>query len=110
MSCAYERFLKLAYGTKSPALPPLDALEERLFRHLALAEHLGQAPSVRRLMALRQFGAPATIHTRVKSMRHKGWVRLAATDDTRRREVVLTVAAHRELRRLSNCIVKALAG
>jgi hypothetical protein len=109
MNSAYERFLELALDSTSETLPRLDPLEERLFMHLALAEHQDEGLSVRNVMALRQFGSPSTIHARLKSMRSKGWVALAATEDTRRKKVVLTADARREVRRLSRCIVKAVA-
>jgi hypothetical protein len=102
----YVRFVQLCAA--SPAkLPPLDPTEERLFMHLALAQRRGESPGVRAVMALRQFGAPATIHTRLKAMRSKGWLELADTDDSRRKRVVLTRAAVREVRRLSRYVIRA---
>jgi hypothetical protein len=102
----YVRFLQLC--AVAPAkLPQLDPFEERLFTHLALAQNRGESPAVRAVMALRQFGSPSTNHARLKSMRSKGWLELADTDDSRRKEVVLSDAAMREMHRLSRCMIKA---
>jgi hypothetical protein len=102
----YVRFLQLC--AVAPAkLPQLDPFEERLFQHVALAQYRGENLSVRGLMSLRQFGAPATIHTRLKALRASGWVALADTVDSRRKQVVLTEPGMREVRRLSRCVVRA---
>jgi DNA-binding MarR family transcriptional regulator len=106
----YVRFLELSAAATSTKLPQLDPFEERLFLHLALAQHRGESPAVRAVMALRQFGSPSTNHTRLKSMRGKGWLALADTEDKRRKTVVLTTAARRELRRLSRHASFAAAG
>ena len=42
------------------------------------------------MMAKDELGAPATIHGRLKSMREKGWIMLADTEDARRKQVELT--------------------
>jgi DNA-binding MarR family transcriptional regulator len=42
------------------------------------------------MMAKEELGAPATIHGRLKSMREKGWITLADTEDARRKQVALT--------------------
>ena len=41
------------------------------------------------MMAKAEFGSPATVHSRLKSMREKGWLMLSDTDDTRRKQVEL---------------------
>jgi hypothetical protein len=103
----YVRFLQLSAAAPSKKLPQLDPFEERLFLHLALAQRRGESPAVRTAMALRQFGSASTNHARLKSMRSKGWLELADTDDSRRKEVVLSDAAMREMHRLSRCMIKA---
>lgn len=107
----YLRFLNLAEALRGlPSLPPLDPLEERI---LALVARTGQTAarlSVRDVMALPELGAPATVHNRLKSMRAKGWIELADTEDTRRKQVSLTAAALAHFDRLSQCMQQAAEG
>jgi DNA-binding MarR family transcriptional regulator len=58
-------------------------------------------------MSKHELGAPATVHTRLKSMREKGWIMLSDTEDSRRKQVQLTQAALQHFDRLSQCMVKA---
>jgi len=107
----YLRFLQLTEAIRGlPALPPLDPLEERILSWVARAQRQGERLSVRDMMAKEEFGAPATIHSRLKSMRQKGWIMLADTEDARRKQVELTDAALRHFARLSQCLVKAASG
>ena len=104
----YLRFLQLSEAIRGlPTLPPLDPLEERILAGVARAARQGGRLSVRDMMARDEFGAPATIHSRLKSMRRKGWITLADTEDTRRKQLELTDAALRHFARLSQCLVKA---
>jgi hypothetical protein len=70
----------------------------------------GERLSVRDMMAKDELGAPATIHGRLKSMREKGWIVLADTEDTRRKQVELSDAALRHFAQLSRALVKAAKG
>lgn len=107
----YVRFLQLSEAIRGlPALPPLDPLEERMLSRVARSARQGERLSVRDMMAVEEFGAPATIHSRLKSMREKGWIMLADTEDARRKQVELTDAAVRHFARLSQCLVKAARG
>jgi DNA-binding MarR family transcriptional regulator len=106
---AYVRFLQRSSKLKMPlALAALDPLEERMLAWLAVQSLAGHEHSVRQVMEHREFGAPATIHTRLKSMRRKGWVRLADTEDTRRKRVELTKTAYRHFERLGRAMLDAL--
>ena len=58
-------------------LPPLDPLEERILSSVARAGQSGDRLSVRDMLGHNELGAPATIHSRLKSMRSKGWIALA---------------------------------
>jgi DNA-binding MarR family transcriptional regulator len=104
----YLRFLKLAEALRGlPSLPALDPLEERI---LALVARAGQDElrlSVRDMMAKDEFGAPATVHSRLKSMRQKGWIMLSDTEDARRKQIELTQAALLYFDKLSGCMLKA---
>jgi hypothetical protein len=102
------RFLQLAEAIRGlPSLPPLDPLEERILGWIARAARQGDRLSVRDMMAQEEFGAPATIHGRLKSMRAKGWIKLADTEDARRKQIELTQAALDHFARLSQCMLKA---
>jgi hypothetical protein len=104
----YLRFLNLAQALRGlPALPALDPLEERILSVVGLARQSAQRLSVRDLMSIDDLGAPATVHTRLKSMRKKGWIVLADTEDSRRKQVELTPAALAHFDQLSNCLLKA---
>lgn len=104
----YLRFLQLAEAIRGlPSLPPLDPLEERILAWIARAAQQGDRLSVRDMMAQEEFGAPATIHSRLKSMRAKGWITLAETEDARRKQIELTKAALDHFARLSQCMLKA---
>lgn len=107
----YLRFLQLSEAIRGlPVLPPLDPLEERILAWVARAGREGGRLSVRDMMSREEFGAPATIHSRLKSMRRKGWIMLADTEDARRKQVELTDAALQHFARLSQCLVKAARG
>lgn len=104
----YLRFLSLADAVRGlPSLPSLDPLEERI---LALVARKAQEPSrlsVRDMMAMDVLGSPATIHGRLKSMRRKGWIHLADTEDARRKQIALTPAAWKHFDKLSKCMMQA---
>ncbi len=104
----YMRFLGLAESLRRlPTLPALDPLEERMLALVARASQEASRLSVRDMMAMNQFGSPATVHSRLKSMRKKGWIMLADTEDTRRKQVELSQAALLHFDKLSACLVKA---
>jgi DNA-binding MarR family transcriptional regulator len=107
----YLRFLQLSDAIRGlPSLPPLDPLEERVLALVARATRAGERLSVRDMMAKEELGAPATIHGRLKSMREKGWILLADTEDARRKQVELTDDALRHFAQLSRALVKAAKG
>jgi len=107
----YLRFLQLSETIRGlPSLPPLDPLEERILGWVARATRAGDRLSVRDMMAKDELGAPATIHGRLKSMREKGWIMLADTEDARRKQVELTDDALRHFAQLSRAVVKAAKG
>ncbi|MRW85310.1 winged helix-turn-helix domain-containing protein [Pseudoduganella sp. FT26W] len=104
----YMRFLQMADALRGlPSLPPLDPLEERILAIVARASQQEQRLSVRDMMGKKELGAPATVHSRLTSMREKGWLVLADTEDTRRKQVELTNEALKYFDKLSKCMVKA---
>jgi hypothetical protein len=62
---------------------------------------------VKDLMGKRELGSPAMLHSRLKSMREKGWILLAETEDARRKQLELTQAALLHFDKLSKCLVQA---
>ncbi|MRW91496.1 winged helix-turn-helix domain-containing protein [Duganella sp. FT80W] len=104
----YLRFLQLAEALRGlPSLPPLDPLEERILAIIARAGQERQRLSVRDMMAKKDLGAPATLHSRLTSMREKGWIMLSDTEDPRRKQIELTQAALLHFDKLSKCMVQA---
>lgn len=105
----YLRFLELADVIKGlPSLPPLDPLEERMLALVGRAMRAQERLSVRDMMGKSELGAPGTVHSRLKSMREKGWIILTDTEDTRRKQIELTQAALQHFDKLSKCLVKAV--
>jgi hypothetical protein len=104
----YLRFLQLSDSIRGlPTLPALDPLEERILAWIARVAQQGDRLSVRDMLAHEEFGAPATIHGRLKSLRSKGWITLADTEDARRKQIELTREALDHFARLSRLMVKA---
>jgi hypothetical protein len=48
------------------------------------------------------------LHGRLKSMREKGWILLAETEDARRKQLELSQAALLHFDKLSKCMVTAV--
>ena len=104
----YMRFLQLADALRGlPSLPALDPLEERILAIVARAGQDEERLSVRDMMGKKELGAPATVHTRLTSMREKGWIILSDTEDTRRKQIELTQAALLHFDKLSKCLLQA---
>jgi DNA-binding MarR family transcriptional regulator len=105
----YLRFLHLAEAIRGmPSLPPLEPLEEHILSLIARAGHHNERLSVRDMMIKAEFGSPATIHSKLKSMRKKGWITLSDTEDARRKQVELTQAALIHYDKLSKCLLQAV--
>jgi len=109
---AYLRLLELtrALPGQRSSLVALDPPEERILTLVARTAQSNERLSVTDLMAQSELGSPAALHGRVKSMRKKGWIQLADTEDRRRKQIELTEAAWRHLDRLSAYVTKALGG
>ena len=104
----YLRFLQLAEAVRGmPSLPPLEPLEERILELVAFARQREERLSVKDLMSKRELGSPAMLHGRLKSMREKGWILLAETEDARRKQLELSKAALQHFDKLSKCLLKA---
>ncbi len=107
----YLRFLQLAAALRGlPSLPSLDPLEERILELVARSGKQQERLSVRDMMAKEELGSPSTVHSRLKSMREKGWIMLSDTEDSRRKQVELTKAAMLHFDKLSQCLITAAKG
>ena len=107
----YLRFLQLAEALRGlPSLPALDPLEEKILELVARMAQANERLSVREMMARSELGSPATLHARLKSMREKGWLTLADTEDTRRKQIELTPAALKHFDKLAEAFARAAKG
>ncbi len=105
----YLRFIALVEGLReAPSLPPLEPLEERILMIVAQAHHTQERLSVKDLMGMAELGSPAMLHGRLKSMREKGWIYLAETEDARRKQLDLTQAAIIHFDKVARCMLKAV--
>ena len=77
---------------------------------MAQANQVHERLSVRDMMAKDELGSPVTVHSRLKSMREKGWIMQTDTEDTRRKKIELTQAALLHFDKLSKCLVQAAKG
>jgi hypothetical protein len=75
---------------------------ERILQLVARATRDKERLSVRQELA-----SPATLHARLKSMRDKGWITLADTEDPRRNQIELFQAGLRHFDKLSVCFLNA---
>jgi len=105
----YLRFLHLAKAIKeAPLMPSLEPLEEKILEIVANAHVLKARLSVKDLMNKSELGSPAMLHGRLQSMREKGWIALAPTEDARRKQLELTPASLHHFEKLSKLMSKAV--
>lgn len=106
---AYLRFLHLAKAIKEvPLLPGLKPIEEKILEIIADAHITRARLSVKDLMNKSELGSPAMLHGRLQSMREKGWINLAQTEDGRRKQLELTPASLAYFEKLSKIMSKAV--
>ena len=105
----YLRFIQLAEAVRAmPSLPELEPLEVRILELIAYARQTQERLSVKDLMGKSELGSPAMLHGRLKSMREKGWILLAETEDARRKQLELSQATLLYFDKLSKCMVQAV--
>ena len=106
---AYMQFMSLRLSLRDRSgLPSLDPLEERLLEMVALASEPGERLSVTEVITTSELGSPTTLHGRLKSLRTKGLIELAYTDEASRRQLQLTRSGMSYLDAISKCMVAAL--
>jgi hypothetical protein len=79
---------------------------EEILDYVAIKNHHKARLSVKDLMSVRNFGSPATIHTRLQVLRDYGWIELEDTGDRRRKQVVLSASGMLYFDRLGRAIHK----
>ena len=108
-SALYLRFLHLTRAIRElPDAPNLDPVEERLLGLFASNWHRDQKITVLQAMAMSSDISSTTAHRRLKSLRAKGMIALAADEaDNRVKYVQPTAQAHRYFAQMGQCIDQA---
>jgi len=108
-SSCYIRFLNLidVLDRINPS-KKLDAIEERLLDKIILGFHAQQSLLVGDLISLSELGSQATLHGRLKNLSAMGYIKMAANEDGRKKEVVPTKVAIKRYEEISKCLEKAI--
>jgi DNA-binding HxlR family transcriptional regulator len=103
---SYLRFLGLVDSLDHiKFVNQLESLETTLLNHIAVICSNGQELLVNDLIFLKDYGSPATLHKRIKSLLAKGYIQLIVdAQDGRKKSVVLTKKAHKYFEKLSSLI------
>ena len=104
----YLRFLNLidALDRINPG-KKLDAIEESLLDKIITSAYFKQSVLVGDLISLANLGSQATLHGRLKNLNVMGYIKMAANEDGRKKEVVPTKLALKRYEELSKCLEKA---
>ena len=108
-SSCYIRFLNLidVLDRINPS-KKLDCIEERLLDKIILGFHAKQSLLVGDLISLSELGSQATLHGRLKNLSAMGYIKMAANEDGRKKEVVPTKVAIKRYEEISRCLEKAV--
>ena len=104
----YLRFLNLldAIDRINPG-KKLDSIEESLLNKIVLASVAKQSILVGDLISLSDLGSQATLHGRVKNLNAMGYIKMAANEDGRKKQVLPTKIALKRYEDISKCLEKA---
>ena len=104
----YLRFLNLldAIDRINPG-KKLDFIEESLLNKIVLASVAKQSVLVGDLISLSDLGSQATLHGRVKNLCAMGYIKMAANEDGRKKQVLPTKIALKRYEDISKCLEKA---
>ena len=104
----YLRFLNLldAIDRINPG-KKLDSIEESLLNKIILASVAKQSVLVGDLISLSDLGSQATLHGRVKNLNAMGYIKMAANEDGRKKQVLPTKMALKRYEDISKCLEKA---
>jgi DNA-binding MarR family transcriptional regulator len=108
-SPSYIRFLNLmdVLDRINPG-KRLDSVEESLLDKIVLSFHEKQSILVGDLISMAKLGSQATLHGRLKNLSAMGYVKMAANEDGRKKEVIPTKSAIKRYEEISKCLEKAV--
>ncbi|QWE12646.1 hypothetical protein [Polynucleobacter sp. AP-Titi-500A-B4] len=108
IKASYLRFLNLidALDRMNPG-KKLDAIEESLLDKIVTAAHSSQSILVGDLISMAELGSQATLHGRLKNLSAMGYIKMAANEDGRKKEVLPTKLALKRYEEISKCLEKA---
>jgi DNA-binding MarR family transcriptional regulator len=108
-SSSYVRFLNLmdVLDRINPG-KRLDSIEESLLDKIVLSFHAKQSVLVGDLISLSELGSQATLHGRLKNLSAMGYIKMAANEDGRKKEVVPSKIAIKRYEEISKCLEKAV--
>jgi len=108
INASYLSFLNLidALDRMNPG-KKLDAIEESLLDKIVSSAHAKQSILVGDLISLAELGSQATLHGRLKNLSAMGYIKMAANEDGRKKEVVPTKQAIKRYEEISKCLEKA---
>lgn len=108
-SPSYVRFLNLmdVLDRINPG-KRLDSVEESLLDKIVLSFHEKQSILVGDLISMAKLGSQATLHGRLKNLSAMGYVKMAANEDGRKKEVIPTKSAIKRYEEISKCLEKAV--
>jgi DNA-binding MarR family transcriptional regulator len=86
----------------------LDSIEESLLDKIVLSFHAKQSILVGDLISLSELGSQATLHGRLKNLNAMGYIKMAANEDGRKKEVLPTKVAIKRYEEMSKCLEKAV--
>ncbi|WP_245640583.1 hypothetical protein [Polynucleobacter sinensis] len=108
-SSSYIRFLNLidVLDRINPG-KKLDSIEESLLDKIVLSFHAKQSILVGDLISMSELGSQATLHGRLKNLSAMGFIKMAANEDGRKKEVVPSKIALKRYDEISKCLEKAV--
>ncbi|WP_295523509.1 hypothetical protein [Limnohabitans sp. Rim8] len=108
----YLRFLKLTQSVKSTHIGvQLTPMETHVLQEVALRYFEERALTVSEALALKDLGSPATMHKRIKRLRHAGLLSFKQEDtDHRTKYLIATPLATLHFERMGEAMHKALHG
>ena len=105
---AYLRYLKLlsAFEGHSKGVS-LDIGEQQLLNAIAIKVKAGEQIMIGDITAMRELASPATLHSRLKSLRAKKMLRFVLGEDDRRKFVEPSPLAYQYFDKIGQLILKA---
>ena len=104
----YLRYLRLLLDLeKLPANNALNIGERQLLNAIAVKVQSGQKLMIGDITLMREIASPATIHTRLKSLRAKKMIRFVLGEDDRRKYVEPSELAYQYFAKVGQLIIKA---